>query len=51
MRKILTIAFVDGDLNSSEKELINITGKALGITKIEMQELFFVVKDQEVIKV
>ena len=46
MRKLLTIAFMDGDLDSSEKELLNITGKILGITKIQMQELFFVVREQ-----
>ena len=46
MRKLLTIAFLDGDLSSSEKELLNITGKILGITKAQMQELFFIVRGQ-----
>lgn len=46
MLKLLRIAFKDGNLEDTERQLLNISGHILGMKKVEVQELFFLARDE-----
>lgn len=46
MLKLFRIAFKDGVLEDAERQLLNMSGHVLGMKKVEVQELFFLAREE-----